>query len=94
MANQQQLIESLRAKQQTLGESDGAFAQRLGVDRETWRKVRTGEMLPGRRTLIGVRRAFPELIPEMLDFFLPDDARMLTTRARKNTETEPAETPA
>lgn len=86
MTPQDRLVHALSRKQQDLSLTDAAFAQRLGVDRETWRKIRTGQIQPGRRTLRGVRRAFPDLIPEMLDFFLPDDARIFSARASQRAE--------
>lgn len=63
------LIELLKAKQGE-GESDAAFAARMGVNRETWRRIRTGMMAPGPRTLRGVMAAFPDLQGDAMAFFL------------------------
>ena len=63
------LIELLRAKQGK-EESDSAFAARMGVNRETWRRIRTGLMVPGPRTLRGIMAAFPDLQGPAMAFFL------------------------
>lgn len=63
------LIELLKAKQQE-DESDGAFAARMGINRETWRRIRTGMMVPGPRTLRGIMAAFPDLQGDAMAFFL------------------------
>ncbi len=75
------LIQALRDKQRDLNEADGAFARRLGVDRETWRKVRVGDALPSRRTLQGAASAFPDLTLHIMDFLVAQDARMLSSQA-------------
>lgn len=67
------LIELLRAKQGE-EESDGAFAARMGVNRETWRRIRTGLMVPGPRTLRGIMAAFPDLQGQAMAFFLSPNA--------------------
>lgn len=64
-----QLIDALCERQRESGLTDTAFARRLRVHRAMWRQVRLGQTLPGRKTLCGIRREFPEL-RDALDAFL------------------------
>lgn len=41
--------------------SDSARAERIGVDRSTYSRVRAGEIVPGHRFIAGCLRAFPDL---------------------------------
>lgn len=75
------LIESLR--QQQGNEPDGAFAARLGVTREAWRKVRVGQLKPGRKMLKGIMDAYPTMAPQVLAFFLPENANILAERGKR-----------
>jgi len=41
--------------------TDTARAERIGVERSTYSRVRTGEIQPGPRFIAGCLRAFPDL---------------------------------
>ena len=41
--------------------SDRIMAEKLGVSRSYWIRLRTGTRSPGRKVLVGVFRSFPEL---------------------------------
>lgn len=84
------ICQALRNKQSALNESDGPFAQRLGVDRETWRKIRVGQAMPTRRTLEHAAAAFPDLLPDIMALFVPRDVNILAT-VREESTPEPAE---
>lgn len=49
--------------------SDEQVANRLGVKRPMWTMLRNGKLQPGRKTLTGIMRGFPELTTDVL-FFL------------------------
>lgn len=62
------LIHSLIEKQRAEHLSNTEFAQRLGISRALWDLVRTGKRGFGEKTLSGIVRAYPDLIPELLLF--------------------------
>lgn len=62
------LLEKLIRKQQELGMSDRRFAKELGVSRALWQFTKTGQNQIGIKMLSGIRRRFPELMPDILIF--------------------------
>ncbi len=68
MDEERKLLAKLKNKQVALGLSDREMALRLGISRELWNKTRLGKNRIKARALHGIVRAFPELIPECLDF--------------------------
>lgn len=77
------LIHSLIEKQQAQQLSNTQFARRLGISRALWDLVRTGKRGFGERTLSGIVRAYPELIPEVL-LFLRGDTDERVKRRKKD----------
>jgi transcriptional regulator with XRE-family HTH domain len=55
------LIGKLKAKQQELGMTDPAFADRLGISRPLWTIVKNGQHEPGGKFLKAVMVTFPDL---------------------------------
>ena len=67
------LIDKLRERQDKEGLSDQKFGGKLGISKELWRLVRTGErQIPRPVILKGIARAYPELVQDVL-FFLGFD---------------------
>jgi transcriptional regulator with XRE-family HTH domain len=58
-------------RQAFAGESDGRFAARLGINRETWRMIRHGKAPITARTLQRIARAYPDLTERARASFLP-----------------------
>jgi len=79
------LITDLKAKQAD-GETDADFAARLGINRETWRLIRTDQLQPGPRTLRGIMAAFPDLQGAAMAFFLRPNASKRTSDDSKRAE--------
>jgi transcriptional regulator with XRE-family HTH domain len=69
------LIEVVAAKQAALGENHQQFADRLGISRQAWMLVRNGQANPGRRTLKGFAKSFPDLHFEIIAYLLEPDKR-------------------
>lgn len=88
MSDVASVVAALEATQEALGDSDGQFARRMAVDRETWRKIRTGQMPPGLRTLQGAAAAFPDLRELLTAFFLGSDASIHASSDSKLTPGE------
>lgn len=83
MTSATSLIDLLRARQRDAGESDLRFAQRLGISRQMWGFLRTGERQPGPDTLQAIGRAYPDLMPQIVAFhtsllFVPQNATNVT----------------
>lgn len=55
------LVQSLTERQKEAGEPDQLFARRLGLSRQAWQKIRTGECGLGGKALAGIVRAYPDL---------------------------------
>lgn len=90
MNAERDIIEALKRKQEELGEIDDDFADRLGIERSTWQKIRTGVTTsPSKETLQGAGAAFPDLAPLLLALFLGRKERNRTRRERNRTTTEP-----
>lgn len=64
--DEKKLMEELAAKQVALGETDTAFAARLGVSDAMWKRMKKGQRFPGRQSLKVLARAFPGLVREFL----------------------------
>lgn len=69
------LLHSLIKKQREKGLSHTEFAQSLGISRALWDLVRTGKRGFGEKTLSGIVRSYPELVPELLSFLRGDEHR-------------------
>ncbi len=65
--------EELIRRQRFAGETDLAFARRLGINRETWRMIRHGRTPITPRTLQAIARAYPDLAERARLSFLPRD---------------------
>lgn len=83
------MIERLRDRQIALGESDAAFAARLGLPRSSWQAYRCGRMRPSHRLARVAQLAFPELTTDIL-FFLLSDASAIPTRGTRRAATRVA----
>lgn len=70
------VIDALSARQRQLGETDAAFARRLGISRSMWQAVRSGEREVGVDTLQRMVNAVPEVYVQVAALFLPDDAAL------------------
>jgi transcriptional regulator with XRE-family HTH domain len=55
------IIATLQDIQTKAGETDRAFAARIGITHTMWINLRTGAQQPGRRTLEKIGQAFPGL---------------------------------
>ena len=62
------LLDELRRRQEAIGDSDTQFARRLGMPRETWQKIRTGERMPGRKGLHCIVVAYPDLFKLVMGY--------------------------
>ena len=82
----QALAEHLRAKQQSLDDTDLAFSERLGVDRETWRKFRIREIVKSPGIMQGALAAFPEMAEGIMALFAPPIANIHTNSGNLDTE--------
>ena len=69
-----ELIQKLLELQDALDEGDRLFAERLGLQRTAWRKVRASHGGLGPKGLAGAVRAFPELRPLVANL-LKEEAR-------------------
>lgn len=67
-----QLIEKLTVIQKTERWSDRQMANQLGISQQMWQFVRTGRHVPGRKTLTGIMRAYPELTADVLLYLQAD----------------------
>jgi len=67
------LVKSLIEKQRSEHLSHTRFAQKLGISQAFWTLIRTGKRSFGEKTLSGIVRAYPELIPELLLFLRGED---------------------
>ena len=54
------LIGELIGLQETLGDTDKKFAERLGIDRSTWSHIKNGKRGAGVKFLKSVANTFPE----------------------------------
>lgn len=81
MTTRHDLIETLRNRQRAIGASDGEFARRLGISRQMWQAIRTGEREPGRPTLQRITTAYPDLLPDVVALFLPRVATNVTVES-------------
>lgn len=57
------LIQRLIEIQQHERLSNGAFAEKLGIDRSMWWRVRRSNQRAGRKVVDGALRCYPELAP-------------------------------
>ena len=77
-------------RQRDLDESDADFAARLGVTRQAWQQIRTGDNGAGLPVLRGLVTAFPELSSAILAYLLtPDESALASSgstvaRGRRN----------
>lgn len=69
------LIKKLKSKQGNI--SDLEFARTLGISRQLWQMIRTGERGIGVALLSGTVRAYPDLIPDVF-LFLSGNAQIAT----------------
>ena len=70
MNEQHELISLLRTRQGDAGLTDGEMAKRLGISRALWQRLVAGERGVSLRVMQGAMAAFPDLTPQVLDFFL------------------------
>lgn len=62
------LIDTLLGIQKALRWGDAAMADALGITRSYWVMLRQGQRQPGRKVLVGVIKAFPQLEEDALLF--------------------------
>lgn len=67
------LIESLIIMQQRAHLTNQEFADKLGIHRVSWQKIKSGKVKFGRKFLSNVRQAFPEMRGD-IDIFLSSNA--------------------
>lgn len=77
------LLSLLIKKQEAENLSHTEFAQSLGISRALWDLVRTGKRGFGEKTLSGIVRSYPELIPELLIFLRGDAGKGAESRRKK-----------
>jgi transcriptional regulator with XRE-family HTH domain len=93
MREQPDLIDLLRQRQQSLGETDLAFSRRIGMSRQMWQVIRTGRNVPGARSLGGITAAFRDdegIAAAVRSFLLSSNANTLSFIANKDAEEVPA----
>lgn len=73
------LVNALRGIQAREKSSDQQFADRLGIHRISWSRIKNGRAPFGRKFLSCARRAYPEL-REVIDIFLATDATIASER--------------
>lgn len=71
------LVEKLKTRQGVL--SDQLFGEKLGISKQLWQMLRTGErQIPRPLVLKGIAKAYPELAPDVL-IFLGFDVQLSST---------------
>lgn len=61
------LLTDLIAKQNAIGATDKAFAETLGIPRETWTAIRAGRVALDGRVLLKVARTTRRVFPDLAD---------------------------
>lgn len=69
--NDETIIQTLRQRQGDARLTDAQMAGRLGISRQLWQKLVTGERHLSLRVLRGVLDAYPDLTPQVLAIVLP-----------------------
>ena len=86
------LIDTLSSRQRELGLADRAFAARIGISRPMWVGMRNRRVVPGRRTLERILKAFPEFqLQVMASLFLASDSKNVESKSTLQPPPEPAE---
>jgi len=73
------LVNALREIQARENLSDQQFADRLGIHRISWSRIKNGRAPFGRKFLSCARQAYPEL-KDVIDIFLATDATIASER--------------
>lgn len=68
------LTDELGRRQVAVHATDRSFADTLGIDRETWRRLRTGKQTFTLRILRNVVQVFPELEEAAKLLVVPENA--------------------
>jgi hypothetical protein len=84
MNGSEAIIKGLIDRQVQLKEPDGSFAKRLGISRQAWQMIRTGDSGISAQTLQKVASAFPDLAPSIMALFMPEKASMLTSAGKSS----------
>lgn len=73
---QPNLIQALEQRQRDEGMTDQQFASEIGVSRQMWGLMRSGDRMPGRKTLGRIIERFPEYTSLAAFFALDIDTNM------------------
>lgn len=62
------LVVKIQQVQKESGLSDGAFADKVGIDRSTWSYIKSGKRRPGARVLSAIMKHFPQLTLDIMNY--------------------------